>query len=103
MNPPPFVSKHKYYGDEWLDFHDTLDSLTDQEGIFIELTFQLGLINPRELAYKIGGKENLLNSIKCMIECNREPNKLKHEGILKKYHIVTLPSPKNDKNESMYG
>lgn len=104
MNPLPFVPKHTYYGDEWLEFHDTLNDLTDREGIFIELYFRLGLINPRELAFKTGAKDNLLNSIKCMVEMNREQDKAKHPDILKKYNIAQLP--KNDQNskpnESMY-
>jgi len=105
MNPPPFESKYKYYGDEWLVFHDTLNSLTDREGIFIELTFGLQLINPRELAYKTGGKAEMLSRIECLIECNREPDKSKHEDILKKYHLVALPQPKvnDEKDSSMYG
>jgi len=104
MNPPPYESKYKYYGDEWLEFHDTLDSLGDMEGIFIELSFGLGLINPRELAYKTGGKQELLSRIKCLVEINREQDKSKHPDILKKYHVVVLPQPKKDeKDSSMYG
>jgi len=93
MNPLPFESKHTYYGDEWLDFHDYLQTLSDREGIFIELTFGLGLINPRELAYKSGGKTELLNRIKCLIEINREEDKTKHVSILEKYGIKKLPAP----------
>jgi len=97
--PLSFESKHKYYGDEWLEFHDTLSSINDIEGILLELSFQLGLINPRELAYKTGEKEKLLTRIKCMLEVNREPNQSKHSDILKKYGITIIPEPKyTDKN-----
>jgi len=91
MNPLPFEPKYTYYGDEWLEFHDALNDLTDREGIFIELYFKLGLINSRELAFKTGAKANLLNSIKCMVEMNREEDKTKHPDILEKYGIVQLP------------
>lgn len=104
MNPPPYESKYKYYGDEWLVFHDTLASLTDRESIFIELLYKPGLIGIRELAYKTGGKEAYLNGIKCTIEMNREEDVSKHPDILKKYNIEVLPtSKKDDKDSSMYG
>lgn len=106
MDPlaPPYVSEHKYYGDQWLEFHDFLDSITDREGIFMELSFRLGLIGPQELAYKNGQKEQLLNSMKCLIAVNHEPDKSKHGEILKKYNVVILgPPPTEPKKDSMYG
>jgi len=102
MNPLPYESKFSFYGDEWLEFHDYLDNLGYREGVFIELTFGIGLINPRELAFKVGAKAELLNRIKCMVEVNRESDTSKHETILKKYHIVALPQPVKDTTDSMY-
>lgn len=105
MNPLPFESTHKYYGDEWLEFHDYLSGLSNREGIFIELSFGLQLINPRELAYKTGAKAELFNRIKCMVEINRESDPLKQKEIIKKYNIVTLPQPKpvkDNSKDSMY-
>jgi len=103
MNPLPFQSTHKYYGDEWLEFHDYLSDLSYREGIFIELSFGLGLINPQELAYKTGAKEELLSRIKCLVEINREQDKSKHASILKKYNLIALPQPKNGNKEDIYG
>ncbi len=104
MNPLPYEPKYTYYGDEWLEFHDYLNTLSDREGIFIELTFNFGLINPRELAYKTGGKTQLLDRMKCIIEINREEDKTKHEEILKKYGLVKLPHPEEPThdNSNMY-
>lgn len=100
MNSLPFELEHKYYGDEWLEFHDYLNTLTDREGIFVELSFHLGLINPRELAYKTGGKDNLLNNIKCLIEINREEDTTKHEDILQKYGLTKVVEPKINKDNT---
>jgi len=94
--PLPYESEHKFYGDEWLEFHDFLSSLTEREIVFIELSFRLNLINPREMAYKTGGKKLLLNNIKCMIELNREEDESKHQDILKKYGIKSLPQPEEE-------
>lgn len=91
--PLPFKSDHTYYGDEWLEFHDFLQGITERESVFVELSFQLGLINPRELAYKTGGKAELLQRIKCIVEVNREPDQTKHAEILEKYGIQQLPPP----------
>jgi len=102
MKPAPYESKYTYYGDEWLEFHDYLSSLTDREGIFIELLFRLGVINPRELAYKIGKKHELLRNIQCNIELDREEDQSKHAVILKEYGLVFIkpPEPKTDINDS---
>ena len=91
MNPLPYEPKTKYYGDEWLEFHDFLDTISDREGIFLELSLGLQLINPRELAYKTGQKEEMLKRIKCLISMNREPDQLKHEKILNKFGFTTMP------------
>jgi len=102
MNKLPYESDLMFYGDQWLEFHDYLDDLSYREGVFIELTFGMGLINPRELAFKTGAKYKLLQSIKCMVEINREKDVSKHEEILKKYHIVAPPQPIKDTTDSMY-
>lgn len=104
MNKLPFESEYEYYGDEWLVFHDYLSDLSNRESIFLELSFGLGLINPRELAFKNGAKAELFDRIKCMVEINREEDVSKHKDILEKYHIVVLPEPKDikDTKDSMY-
>jgi len=103
MEKLPYESEHKFYGDEWLEFHDFLNSLTERESVFIELSFRLNLINAREMAYKTGGKNLLLTNIKCMVELNREPDQSKHPDILKKYNITTMPQPeKEPDNTNIY-
>lgn len=103
MNPPPFESKHTYYGDQWLEFHDFLNGITDREGIFLEMSLQLQLINPRELAYKNGHKDEMLKRIKCLIEMNREPDSSKHSKILEKWGYNELSMSKNPSNENISG
>jgi len=107
MKPLPFESKYTYYGDEWLDFHDYLQTLSDREGIFLELSLGLGLINPRELAYKTGGKAGLLNRIKCLVELDREEDKSKHTKILESHGLTKLPDPTDNNvpstTDNMYG
>lgn len=77
----------KYFGDEYLSFHDFLNSMTVEETIEAELNTHAGFILPNELAYYIGSKKHLMNTIKCVREIKKEPDKHKHNDILKKYNL----------------
>lgn len=90
------MSDFKYFGDEWLEFHDFLNSMPISEQIGAQLNAKIELILPNELAYYVKTNKILLNTMKCVREINNEKDIKKHDAILLKYDLKPKDVKKPD-------
>jgi len=86
----------KYFGDEWLDFHDFLSTMSIKEQVEAQINTKVEFILPNEFAYYINGKKILLNTLKCVREINKEKDHTKHNDILTKYNLKPKDIKKPD-------
>lgn len=92
----------KYFGDDYLEFHDFINSLDLIDYIEADINMHTGFINPIELAYYTGGKKNLMHILKFVKEIRDEKDISKHEAILIKYGMQQKDIPISHDVKSIY-
>lgn len=90
------MSDFKYFGDDWFEFHDFLNSMSISEQIGAQINAKVEFILPNELAYYTKTNQILLNTLKCVREINKEKDESKHNDILLKYKLKPVDIKKPD-------
>lgn len=77
----------KYFGDDYLKFHDQLNDIKLEDIIEMEINTNTGFILPSELRYYTNTNDKLIDSLKCIRELKNESDHSKHVEILAKYGL----------------
>lgn len=85
-----------YFGDDYLEFTDFLNSLSIPEVIEVQYNLNLPLIGMAELNYYSEIYKSIINRVKCVRELKKETDKTKKDKILEKYNLKPIDVKKPD-------